>query len=144
MHRLATTLAVLLAVVAPAAAGQSIAEKIARAVDIPPEEWRAMATGQTLTYRIDGDFWAMEHYTPGTDRVTLQFSDGTCLKGTWDYQAPLYCFHWEGEGTSCFRHARLGDEILIIETFLGEDTGAIQTMTNVSDTPVSCGPMVTS
>jgi hypothetical protein len=144
MHRFVASLAVLLAVAAPAAAGQSIAEKIARAVDIPPEEWRAMAMGRTLTYRIDGGFWAMEHYTPGSDRVTLQFNDGSCLEGTWDYQPPLYCFHWEGEGTSCFRHARLGDEILIIETLLGQDTGAIQTMTAVSDLPVSCGPMVTS
>lgn len=144
MHRLALTLVAVLAAAAPVAAGQTVAEKIARAVDIPPEEWRAMAMGRTLTYRIDGEFWAMEHYTPGTDRVTLQFHDGTCIKGTWDYQAPHYCFHWEGQGTSCFRHARLDDEILVIETLSGQDTGAIQTMTAVTDTPVACGPMVTS
>ena len=65
-----------------------------------------MAMGRTLTYRINGEFWALEHYYPGTDRVTLELYDGTCLQGTWDYSEPLYCFHWEGQGTSCFRHAR--------------------------------------
>ena len=74
-----------------------------------------MATGRTLTYRINGEFWALEHYYPGTNRVTLQLYDGTCMEGTWDYAAPLYCFHWDGQGTSCFRHARLGAEILVIE-----------------------------
>ncbi len=37
----------------------------------------------------------------------LQLQDGTCLDGTWDYQAPRYCFHWWGQGTSCFRHTRV-------------------------------------
>lgn len=129
---------------APVHAGQSVAEKIAAAVDIPLEEWAALASGRTLTYRIDGQFWALERYEPGTNRVILQFADGECLFGTWDYAEPLYCFHWEGEGTSCFRHARAGDEILVIETFAGQETGAIQTMTEVSDTPLACGPMVTS
>ena len=97
------------------AASQPPAERIARATDIPVEEWTAMAAGRTLTYRINGDFWALEHYYPGTNHVTLQLYDGSCMQGTWDYAAPLYCFHWDGQGTSCFRHARLGDEILIIE-----------------------------
>ena len=39
---------------------------------------------------------------------------------------PLYCFHWDGQGTSCFRHARLGDEILIIEQQNGADTPMTQ------------------
>ena len=135
---------VALALALPAAAGQSVAERIAEAVDIPVEEWAALAAGRTMTYRIDGDFWAMERYEPGSNRVTLQFNDGSCLIGTWDYTEPLYCFHWEGEGTSCFRHARSDGEILIIETRDGIETGAVQVMTGVSDTPLACGPMVTS
>ena len=79
------------------------------------EEWTAMAMGRTLTYRINGEFWALEHYYPGTDRVTLQLYDGTCMEGRWDYAAPLYCFYWEGQDKSCFRHARLGAEIIVIE-----------------------------
>ena len=74
-----------------------------------------MAMGRTLTYRIDGAFWALEHYWPGTDRVTLQLYDGSCMEGRWDYVEPLYCFHWEGQDKSCFRHARLDGEVLIIE-----------------------------
>ena len=103
-----------------------------------------MSAGRTVTYRIDGSFWALEHYFPGTDRVQLQLHDGTCLDGTWDYQAPHYCFHWEGQGTSCFRHARAGDAILIIQSEEGVDTPLIQQVTAVTDTPLSCGLPATS
>lgn len=116
----------------------------AAATDIPVEEWRAMAIGRTLTYRIDGELWALEHYFPGGNIVALQLYDGTCMQGTWEYVAPLYCFHWDGQGTSCFRHARRGSEILVIETVDGVDTAMTQEMTGVSDAPVSCGPPVTS
>ncbi len=126
------------------AASQTTAERIARASDIAVEDWRAMAMGRTLTYRINGEFWALEHYFPGTNRVPLQLFDGTCLNGTWDYSKPLYCFHWEEQGTSCFRHARLGEEILIIESHDGEDLPMTQSMTAVTDIPLACGPAVVS
>ena len=115
-----------------------------RAANIPVEEWTAMATGRTLTYRINGEFWALEHYYPGTNRVTLQLYDGSCMEGTWDYTDPLYCFHWEGQGTSCFRHARLDDEIPDHRAQNGADTPMTQSMTAVTDVPLSCGPAVTS
>ena len=101
-----------------------------------------MAMGRTLTYRIDGEFWALEHYYPGTNRVTLQLYDGTCMEGTWDYAAPALLLPLGGAtGTDCFRHARLGDEILIIETAEdGADTLMLQTMTAVTDMPLACGP----
>ena len=113
-------------------------------VDIPVAEWTGLAAGRTLTYTIGGEFWALEHYHPGGSRVTLQFYDGTFLNGYWEFVEPLYCFHWEGEGTSCFRHARLRDEILILETRDGVETGALQNMSAVSDTPLACGPAVIS
>lgn len=108
--------------------------------DIPVAEWTAMASGHTLTYRINDEFWALEHYFPGTNRVQLQLYDGSCMDGTWDYQAPHYCFHWMGQGTSCFRHARQQDRILIIEAIDGIDTPMTQEMTAVTDTPLTCGP----
>ena len=37
------------------------------------------------------------------------------MEGRWDYAAPVYCFYWEGQDKSCFRHARLGAEIIVIE-----------------------------
>jgi hypothetical protein len=126
------------------AASLSPAERIAQAKDIPVEEWTAMAMGRTLTYRIDGELWAFEHYHPGTDRVTLQLYDGTCMEGRWDYTAPVYCFHWEGQEESCFRHARLGAEIIVIENRGGADTPMTQEMTQVSDMPLACGPAVIS
>ena len=138
--RLKLALAAFALVLLPAASP----ERIAQATNIPVEEWKAMAMGRTLTYRINGELWAFEHYHPGTNRVTLQLYDGTCLEGTWDYDAPHYCFHWETEGTACFRHARLGDEILIVETQGGVDTLLLQSMTAVTDLPLACGPAVTS
>lgn len=140
-----TISAVLIAMLAQSAGATEPAENHPPALtDIPLEEWKAMAAGRTLTYRIDGEFWALEHYHPDSDRVTLQFYDGVCLDGVWDYTDPLYCFHWEAEGTSCFRHARLGGELLILETRDGVETGAVQVMTGVSDTPLTCGPAPTS
>jgi hypothetical protein len=112
--------------------------------DIPVEEWRAMAMGRTLTYRIDGAIWALEYYYPGTNRVTLQSTGGECMQGTWEYVAPLYCFNWDIEGTSCFRHLRLGNEIVIVVMQDGIETGSLQTMTGASDVPLYCGPAVTS
>ncbi|CAN5802462.1 hypothetical protein BH23PSE1_BH23PSE1_17530 [soil metagenome] len=146
MHRPAAALVALFAaaILPPALAAETARDRIAAAEDIPVEEWLALASGRTLTYRIDGEFWAMERYARGSSEVMLQFGDGSCLAGTWDYEAPFYCFHWDGEGTSCFRHARHDGDILIIETLGGEDTGAVQTMTGVSDTPLACGPAVTS
>lgn len=139
MDRLPAAVVVAVLAVLPAAS-QTPAEPFAGAVDIPVAEWSAMASGRTLTYRIGGDLWALEHYTPGTNRVQIELYDGTCMTGTWDYSDPHYCFHWDGQGTSCFRHARLGDEILVIEASEGEDTPMTQSMTAVSDTPLSCGP----
>jgi hypothetical protein len=93
-------------------------------------------------YRIDGELWALEHYFPGTDRVQLQLYDGTCLEGTWDYRAPHYCFHWWGQGTSCFRHTRVGGAIVVIQTEAGVDTPLTQDVTAVSDAPLTCEPGV--
>lgn len=108
------------------------------AVDIPPEEWTAMTRGQTVTYRINGELWALERYFEGTNRVQLQLYDGSCMDGTWDYVAPNYCFHWLGQGTSCFRHARQDGTILIIESVDGADTAMTQQMTEISKTPLTC------
>jgi hypothetical protein len=137
----AAAAAVLLLV--PAAAHPTT-DRVAQAADIPVEEWSAMASGRTLVYRINGGLWALEHYFPGTDRVQLQLYDGTCMDGTWDYAAPYYCFHWQGQGTSCFRHTRVGDAIRIIEAQDGVDTTMTQDMTAVTDVPLTCGPPATS
>jgi len=36
--------------------------------DIPVEEWRDMALGRTLTYQINGQFFALEQYFPSGNR----------------------------------------------------------------------------
>jgi hypothetical protein len=145
MRRIWLLLAVML--LGSAAAGlparaQQIQPVPEGAEDIPVEEWTKMAMGKTLVYRINGQLWAHEHYYPGTNYVALQLYDGSCMTGTWNYTAPLYCFHWDVEGTACFRHARLGDDILILESSSGEDIPLIQKMTGVTDVPLSCAPPI--
>jgi hypothetical protein len=77
--------------------------------------------------------------------VTLQLYDGSCMEGTWDYSAPFYCFHWEVEGTACFRHARRAGEILIVEAPAGDEgVPPMQQMTDVTDIPLTCGEPITS
>ena len=139
MRRPATFFALCLAAMpAVPSLGAEPGRPLAGLTDIPAAEWIAMAMGRTLTYAIGGELWARERYRGG-DRVTLQFYDGTCIEGVWEHVEPLYCFHWEREGTSCFRHVRLGDEILVLETRDGIETGAVQVMTGVSDAPLDCG-----
>lgn len=135
MRRPILTALALLATPAPALAA---ADTAPAAGDIPVEEWQAMASGRTVTYRIDGSLWALERYFPGTNRVQLQLYDGTCLDGTWEYVAPHYCFHWMGQGTACFRHARVGKDIVVIQAQDGTDTPLVQDVTAVTDTPLDC------
>lgn len=144
MRRLDLAMAIAVVALLPAASQTAPDLRPAGPQDIPVEEWRAMAMGRTLTYRINGELWALEHYFTGTNAVALQLYDGTCMEGTWDYQAPLYCFHWEGQGTFCFRHTRQGSQIIVVETQDGQDTAMTQEMTGVNDAPVSCGPPITS
>lgn len=139
--RLAALLAALVLPMLPAGAGSPL-ERVPEGQDIPVEDWRAMAAGRTLTYRLmDGTLFAREHYHPGGNHLTLQFSDGTCTRGTWQHAAPRYCFHWEHSGSVCFRHLRHGDAALIIQlTDDGQDTTTFQLMTDIEDAPLVCGP----
>jgi hypothetical protein len=145
MSYLTAFVALLLAVALPAGAQHAAPlDPLEGAVDIPVEEWSRMASGRTLVYRIDGALWAFEHYYPGGNRVTLQLYDGSCLEGTWDYAAPLYCFNWDGQGTVCFRHARRDGEILIVEAREGGGLPMLQKMTDVTDIPLTCQKPMTS
>lgn len=112
--------------------------------DIAPEEWREMVEGHSVTYNIGGAFWAREAYDPASNAVVIRMADGSCLEGTWNWTEGVYCFAWRGQGTSCFRHVRSGDKILIIPMVDGLPSGAIQTVAGVSDLPVSCGSGLTS
>ena len=140
---LALLACILLALCQPAAA-QTGLEDLAGAVDIPPEDWREMAAGRTVTYRIGGIFWAMERYDREGNGVTLQFENGECTEGVWEYAEPLYCFHWTDRGTSCFRHARIGERIVVIETLDGAETGAVQDVSDISQIPLVCGRALVS
>lgn len=125
-------------------ATETEAQGPAEPVDIGPAEWSDMASGRTISYAIDGEVWAREYYAPTGDRVVLKFNDGSCLNGSWDYTEPLFCFHWEGNGTSCFRHVRLGGAILVLETEQGAETGGVQIVAGVEDVALDCSGDLTS
>lgn len=109
---------------------------------IPPEEWRQMAQGRTLTYEIEGMFFANEHYDAAGDGVMLQLNDGRCLSGRWFYREGAYCFAWDENRPSCFVHRRRKDRIEIVPVLDGEPNGAIQLMTGISDKPLVCGGLL--
>lgn len=142
MPVLCRALIVALALLAPPATAGSPIEAVPEGADIPPEQWQALASGRTLTYRMpDGSLFAREYYHPGGNQVTLQFADGTCMDGVWDYTAPRYCFYWEHADFVCFRHLRRGRVVLVVQqTAEGADTNLIQWMTEVSDAAPACGP----
>ncbi len=135
----------LLAAALTVTATQLPAQSSGEGVNIPPAEWLAMAAGRTLTYRLNGEFWALEHYHRDSNRVSLELRSGECVEGTWEYQEPYYCFHWDEIGTSCFRHARTDQGAIIIEPMGAPgSTASIQHMTGISDVPLSCTPPFTS
>lgn len=110
------------------------------AEDISSEEWFAMVAGKTVTYRIDDQLWAHETYDPNTNRVYIALADGECMQGIWTHIDGAFCFAWEDNDFVCFRHARSGEDILIIPMQGGDMAGAIQTVASIDDTGLPCGP----
>ncbi len=106
--------------------------------DIPVEEWRELALGRTLTYQIGGAPFALERYARVGNQVELQFADGTCYTGRWKHVDNLYCFDWGDTRDHCFRHVRVGNQILVINVVDGAQNGDIQEMTHISDAPLNC------
>ena len=125
-------------------AGPALAQSFEDGVDIPLNEWRALAQGRTVTYRIEGNLYARERYAPSGNRVAIELANGECLDGTWSHRDNQFCFAWDSGEFSCFRHIRLGREILIVHMDGDEPSGDIQEMTDISDVPLTCTPSVTS
>lgn len=113
--------------------------------DIPIDDWREMVRGRTVTYSIGGDVWARETYDTGSDTVWIRLADGTCMDGVWTWNDGVYCYAWSSGEFSCFRHVRSQGSILVIPVLEdGTGLGTIQTVTQISDVPASCGPELTS
>ena len=128
-----TALALHLAVASPLLAADDLP------IDIPPDEWRELAMGRTLVYMIGDEVFAYERYPMSGNRVELQLSTGECLSGTWTHSEDTYCFDWGDDTPACFRHVRMGEQIVIIQQEAGEDTDAIQQMVGATDLPLLCG-----
>jgi len=110
---------------------------------IPEAEWRRMVRGRTVTYRIGPDLWAFERYAASGNGVEIQLMDGTCMTGRWTFEDGAYCFNWTSELNSCFYHLRTEDQILIVPVVDGGEA-AVQTVSAISDLPLTCGPTLSS
>lgn len=138
MQRVIYLILALLAIAPPVAAQDTSATE--RAL-IPPEDWRAFAAGRTLTYTVNGQFFALERYPASGDGVSIQLSDGVCMAGNWFHVDNAYCYNWEGRAPVCFLHERIGERISVRQVINGVETGAEQTMSNISDAPLQCGAL---
>ena len=107
--------------------------------DMTLEEWQDLALGRTLTYRVGGEFYALERYARSGNQVELQFFDGTCVAGHWTHAGNLFCFDYGHPKPHCFRHVRSGNQILVIGFVDGLETGDVQEMSEVTDAPLNCG-----
>lgn len=105
---------------------------------IPPEEWRALTEGRTVTYTIGGRLWGREFFHPGGERATFLGADGACMTAPWAYAEGLYCFGYGG--LHCFRHVRRDGDILI----LPEGGGPEQAVEGVETAPISCDAPLSS
>lgn len=129
-----TLLAILLS-----ATSVSASDELFPDADISEADWRNLALGKTLTYRIGDTFFALERYAISGNRVEIQLSSGECLSGTWSHSGNAYCYSWESSPPVCFRHLNVNDEIIVVQVENGQPTDNIQTMTNISEAPLSCG-----
>jgi hypothetical protein len=100
---------------------------------IPLEEWRALTTGRTVWYSLNGRHWGKEYFHPGRDSATFVTADGDCVTAPWIYADGLYCFAYAG--MDCFRHVRRGETMLAIPY---EPGGQEQVIERITDTPLSC------
>lgn len=117
----------------------------ADATDISGEDWARMVRGRTVTYAIEGAFWAQEMYNPVGNIVSIRLNDGTCMEGLWTHSEGQFCFAWDNGELSCFRHLEQpAGPILIVPVNNGAQIGTMQTVLGISDIPLVCGPALSS
>ncbi|MEM9047447.1 MAG: hypothetical protein AAGC92_01900 [Pseudomonadota bacterium] len=110
---------------------------------IPLAEWRAMTTGRTVYYYIDGTFFGREFYWPERDVVTFQHASGQCSDAQWDYNEGVYCFYFDR--AHCFAHVRRGERIMIIPQSVPEDgLSNEQEVLQITQASFSCAPGLSS
>jgi hypothetical protein len=132
-------LALICALAPVAGQAETLAETLATAPEITESAWREMTAGKTVVYQVYGMANGLEHYGSGQN-VTFELEDGSCLDGTWYMKGTAFCFDWPGEGLNCFRHRQVGDDIYVV----GLNSGGIQLVDRIDNTPLSCGPALLS
>lgn len=108
------------------------------AVPMTGEEWRALVSGKTVEYAIDGQPWVREYYWPDDDVVTMEIIDQDCFEARWEYRPDLATFCFHNSPTSCFWHIREGDGYYVRSADPGASFGVRQDVTAIVDTRLAC------
>lgn len=126
--RLARLTLLLLALAAPARAGDIVS----------PQEFRAFAEGYTLYFEKDGQPFGTESYVKG-GRTEWMFRDGTCTPGVWRPHGAQVCFYYgDGDDVQCWRMTHAGEAIEAELLSEGPDQGLRLMITRRDRTPLIC------
>ena len=98
-------------------------------------EWKALTSGKTIYYHLNGTYQGKEYYLPDDAFLVFMTPDGQCVEGVWAYADGRYCFSY-GANFQCFDHLRRGSRL-----FSRADTGGPeQEIKRIVDEPLSCSP----
>ena len=76
--------------------------------DVPVEEWRAQALGNSVHYYIGEDYIGREFWLPDGRSVRYEDAQGNCQDGAWFHKDDVYCFAWPGSFI-CARHVEIAE-----------------------------------
>ncbi len=138
--RVILTLLILIASPGFAQSRLSLLEKFNAGELIDGAEWDAITAGKTITYAIGGFDTYVEQYDPNSNTIWGEYIDGTCFEGYWQEIGASLCFFWEGIEPVCSQQVRYNDEIIVMMTKDDMPTYSMQTITKITNIPVSCGP----
>ena len=122
----------------------TLAKKMLLGTPMGEAEFRAMTSGNTITYNNQGDDLYREYYRPGTNRIVIEWttpnSDGTinCDVGTWHEEGGNICFEWARTGSVCSAWVEFQGEYISELVIDGERRGNIEPISDITAEPLFC------
>ncbi len=144
MIRMSLFLALLATPLAAQDSLETLRKKMSLGNLMTEDDFRAMAEGNTITYNNMGEDLYMEYYRPGTNRVVIEWitpsADGqiNCDTGIWYAEAETICFDWSRSGKVCSVWVDFQGEYISELVIDGLRRGNIETISNISPTPLYC------
>ncbi len=119
---------------------QSLRERVEAGTHISQTEWYDLTIGKTVIYQSFGLESGREYYPPSGNTIFYQTIVGTCMEGTYSYDAPSFCFQWQGNDLACFDQKWVENEIYIIS----KQNGGIHFVADIIEAPFRCAPALLS